>query len=73
MKFWTFKKDEDGAVTVDFVVLCAGVVIIAVAAAAAMRTRIVEFVDSITYSVNVSTGGQTANADAVGSSAGTGS
>lgn len=43
-KFWT---DESGAVTVDWVVLCAAVVGLAVAAATAMQSGAVGLSDSI--------------------------
>jgi|TARA_B110000908_G_scaffold171210_1_gene233165 Flp pilus assembly pilin Flp len=33
-----FSKNEDGAVTVDWVVLCAGIVVLAVAIVTAMQT-----------------------------------
>lgn len=40
--------DESGAVTVDWVVLCAGVVVIAVAIVAAMQTGVLTLGDGVT-------------------------
>ena len=41
-------RDENGAVTVDWVVLCAGVVVIAVAIVAAMQTGVLTLTDGVT-------------------------
>jgi Flp pilus assembly pilin Flp len=42
-----FSKDEDGAVTVDWVVLCAGIVALVVAIVTAMQTGTLELTASI--------------------------
>lgn len=42
-----FIKDENGAVTVDWVVLCAGVVALAVAIVTAMQTGTLDLSDGI--------------------------
>lgn len=47
MKFFQFKKNEDGAVTIDFVVLLAGIVLLAVAITLALRGQVTTLNDSI--------------------------
>jgi len=46
----TFLKSEQGAVTVDWVVLCAGIVALAVAIFTAMETGTLDLTDSIANS-----------------------
>ncbi len=51
-----FARDEDGAVTVDFVVLCGAVVGIGLAAANAIYTQVTEAAEGITVSTTAATG-----------------
>lgn len=55
MKLKNFWSTENGAVTVDWVVLCAAVVGLCVAMVANMQTSTVELADSVV--VNVTPGG----------------
>ena len=57
-KFFRIAADDDGAVTVDWVVLTAGVVILAIGAITALDVAIKDLVDDITLELiwsNIST------------------
>lgn len=47
-----FRKDEDGAVTVDFVVLTAGVVVVAIALATFFGSELGELADGIAENIS---------------------
>ena len=51
-----FAKDEDGAVTVDFVVLCGAVVGIGLAAANAIYTQVEGAADNLTIDMTAADG-----------------
>ncbi len=52
-----FAKDEDGAVTVDFVVLCGAVVAIGIAAAAAINTQVTTAAGTLGAKITAAEGG----------------
>ena len=47
-----FRKDEDGAVTVDWVVLTAGVVAVAIAVGAFLQGSLTDLADTIEEQIN---------------------
>ena len=47
-----FRKDEDGAVTVDWVVLTAGVVAVAIAVGAFLQCSLTDLADTIEEQIN---------------------
>ncbi len=51
-RFFKMLQDEDGAVTVDFVVLTAGVVVLAMLIAPALRSPVSNLAESIGDGVN---------------------
>ncbi len=53
-KFRRAAKDESGAVTVDWVVLTAAVVVLAIGAISVLDTRITALVDNISTELNYS-------------------